>query len=328
MSVQGGEFGFIAALSRLAARAPQSLGLQDDGAVLALADGRSLVIAADMVQAGVHTLADAPVEQVAGKALRSNLSDLAAMGASPAFYLSTISWPGPPDEASQRALIAALQAGQEAFGLTLIGGDTIVGQGPLSLSITVLGWAEGPLLRRAGARPGDDVWVSGTIGDGWLGLTVAQGRQSGLDAADQAFLVRRYEYPDPRLKLGASLPPLAHCGLDVSDGLLADAAHLAEQGEGCVCLDPLALPLSAPARRWLARQADQDAARESLMRGGDDYELLFTAPPEHRAAIEALQAPADTRLSRIGRIVPGQGVALAQADGTVRPVRAAGFTHF
>ena len=328
MNGRGGEFGFIESLAKLASGAPEALGLKDDGAVLDLGDGQTLVIAADMVQAGVHTLADASAAQVASKALRSNLSDLAAMGAAPAFYLSTICWPGAPGEQDRTALIEALEAEQETFGIRLIGGDTIVGKGPLSISITVLGWAEGAVLRRAGAHTGDDVWVSSSIGDGWLGLGVAQGKITGLDSKDRAFLLNRYQYPEPRLKLGAQLAALAHCAVDVSDGLLADAAHLARAGHCRLCLTPSALPLSAPAQRWLAGQADQHGAREALMRGGDDYELLFTAAKKRRQQIEALGKPPGVSLTRIGSVVSGQGVALAQEGGADRVVSDAGFTHF
>ncbi len=328
MSAKSGEFGFIAALAKLADGAPQALGLQDDAAVLNLGKGRDLVIAADMVQAGVHTLANATPAQVASKALRSNLSDLAAMGAEPAFYLSTISWPGTHGADDRQALIAALSTEQETFGLRLIGGDTIVGQGLLSISITVLGWAKNGVLRRSGARIGDDVWVSGTIGDGWLGLRAAQGRLGGASRSARDFLVHRYMYPEPRLALGAKLVRLAHSALDVSDGLLADAAHLAAQGQGALRLDPEALPLSASAQHWLAGQEDQGAAREVLMRGGDDYELLFTAPVKRRPQIKALCQPLGLALSRIGSVVAGQGVMLAQRHGADRAVAAEGFTHF
>ncbi len=324
----GGEFAFIKALAAITSRTPEALGLADDGAVLHFGDGRKLVLAADMVQAGTHTMPDAAPAQIACKALRTNLSDLAAMGAEPAFFLSTICWPGKPDAHDMQTLIDALNAEQRQYGIALIGGDTICGQGPLTISITVLGWANGPLIRRTGARPGDDVWVSGTIGDGWLGLGAAQGSLSGLAQDDQQFVQDRYEYPQPRLALGAALAPLVQCGLDVSDGVIADAAHLAKAGDCALLLYPNQLPLSGPAQHWLDQQGNQQDALIKLMTGGDDYELLFCASPQNKEKILALSQQLDLPLRRIGRVQTGEGVYIEEAGGKLSLASKGGFTHF
>ena len=323
-----GEFAFIAALAAKAAKAPEALGLGDDGAVLWMGDGRKLVLVADMLQAGIHALKDASPAQIACKALRTNLSDLAAMGAQPAFYLSTLCWPKDTDEMQKQALINALAEDQKRFGLALIGGDTIGGAGPFTISITMLGWAKGPLLRRAGAQIGDDVWVSGTIGDGVLGLGVAQGTISPTKEVDARFLRRRYEYPEPRLALGHKLAPMAHGAIDISDGLIADAAHLAEAATVCLCLDPDRVPLSDAGRRWVDGQSDRDNALEHLMAGGDDYELLFVASGEHRENIETISQEIGLPLRRIGKVIAGQGVRLGKDDGPQRKSCKTGFTHF
>ncbi|MDQ7019640.1 MAG: thiamine-phosphate kinase [Robiginitomaculum sp.] len=323
-----GEFAFIAALAAKAAKTPEALGLGDDGAVLWMGDGRKLVLVADMLQAGIHALGDAAPAQIACKALRTNLSDLAAMGAQPAFYLSTLCWPKNTDAAQKQTLITALAEEQERFGISLIGGDTIGGVGPFTISITMLGWARGPLLRRAGAQVGDDIWVSGTIGDGVLGLGVAQGFISVAQEADAQFLRRRYEYPDPRLSLGIKLASLAHCAIDVSDGLIADAAHLAAAANVCLCLDPDRVPLSEAARGWLGREADRENALETLMAGGDDYELLFTVPVAERALVKEISQDIGLPLGRIGQVIAGQGVRLGKEGGPHREPRQTGFTHF
>ncbi len=323
-----GEFAFIAALATKAAKTPEALGLGDDGAVLWMGDGRKLVLVADMLQAGIHALSDAAPAQIACKALRTNLSDLAAMGAQPAFYLSTLCWPKDTDEAQKQALIDALAEDQERFGISLIGGDTIGGAGLFTISITMLGWAGGPLLRRAGAQVGDDVWVSGTIGDGVLGLGVAQGSISVAQEADAQFLRRRYEYPDPRLALGEKLASLACCAIDVSDGLIADAAHLAGAATVCLCLDPDQVPLSDAGRRWLESEAGRQNALEYLMAGGDDYELLFTAAGKDRQKIESVSQQIGLSVSRIGRVIEGQGVVLGRDGEPYRKPRQTGFTHF
>ena len=227
--------------------------------------GRELVLAADAMVAGVHFLADDPPETIGRKLLRVNLSDLAAMGADPLAYLMTVALPRGTPDAWLAGFVAGLAADQAEFGLQVLGGDTVSTAGPVSLSLTILGTvAPGQALRRGGARPGDELWVSGTIGDGALGLRAARGE------IEDAYLVDRYRLPQPRLALGRALRGVASACIDVSDGLVQDGGHLC-RASGCgAVLEAALVPLSPSARHAPLRQ---------LLTGGDDYELLFAIPP-------------------------------------------------
>ncbi len=328
---KSGEFSFIAKLARDLAAPGASLSLGDDGAVITQKDmhGKgALVAVADMAQAGVHALSDVSAADLARKALRMNLSDLAAMGAVPAYYLQTISWPHDHDAAAQDDLVRGLAQDQKAFGIALIGGDTIAGPGPLCVSITALGWANEGITRRHGMQVGDDVWLSGTTGDGFLGLQVAEGQLDFLPADAQAVLARHYHFPEPRVRLGPLLAPHVNAMIDISDGVLADAGHLCADADSGLVLCPDAMPLSDAARLWVQGQEDEYAARLSLMGGGDDYELLFTAPVEKRKTIKQLACDAQTPVTRIGTACEGVGLFIRDAAGQVVGVNAAGFTHF
>lgn len=322
------EFAFIEALAKHVAEAPEALGLNDDGAALWFGDGRKLVVVADMLQAGVHTLSNASPDQVICKALRTNLSDIAAMGAAPAFFLCTLALPKKPEAAQIQQIVSALDKEQKHFGVSLIGGDTIGGKGPFTVSITVLGWAAGPLLRRSGAKIGDDVWVSGHIGDGWLGLQVAQQKITSLSSAHEKSVLRRYEYPEPRLKLGVALAGIAHSAIDVSDGLLGDAVHIANASGCALTIRPALVPLSVATQNWLRDENDPETSRVSLLTGGDDYELLFTAPTENVDKITGLSAALGINLCRIGKVCAGEGVLLENEAGQRHTAPKTGFTHF
>lgn len=319
----GGEFGFIRTrLAPLTRGHAGALDLSDDAALLDPPPGCQIVIASDMLVAGVHFLDTDPPEVAAERAVRSNLSDLAAIGAAPLGYLSSIAWPQDVTTAWRDGFIAGLAAAQDAFGLSLLGGDTTAGPGPLTISLTMLGQVPaGAALLRRGARPGEDVWVSGTIGDAMLGLAIARG-----DMAGDAFLLERYRRPTPRLDLGIGLRGLATACLDVSDGLMADAGHIAEVSGVRLELETALVPLSLPARNWLASEPASGLIQ--LATGGDDYELLFCAPAAQRAAIAALAKPCGVPLSRIGRVRQGQGAVLLGAGGRALDTGAGGFTHF
>ncbi len=226
-----GEFELIARyLAPLAEGEPGALGLRDDAAVISPPAGRDLVLAADALVEGVHFLPTDPPGLVARKLLRVNLSDLAAMGARPCGYLMTAAWPKGRAEAWIADFAAGLARDQEIFGIGLLGGDTTGTPGPLSLSLTAVGTTpSGRRLERGGARAGDSLYVSGTLGDGALGLRVLQGALDGLDTAERDWLIDRYRLPRPRLALGESLlaQGLASAAIDVSDGLVADVGHLA-----------------------------------------------------------------------------------------------------
>lgn len=317
------EFALIARHFRPLAGAG-SLDLGDDAAVLDPPPGRSLVLAADAMVAGVHFLPDDPPETIGRKLLRVNLSDLAAMGATPLGYLMTTALPRGTPEAWIAGFAAGLARDQLEFGISVLGGDTVATTGPVTLSLTILGTvAPGAALRRIGARPGDDLWVSGTIGDGALGLRVLRGTLAG-DA--HGHLVHRYRLPEPRVALGAALAGLAHAGLDVSDGLVQDVGHLCRAGGCGAVLEAGRVPLSPAAH---AAVAADPALLPLVLSGGDDYELVLAAAPEMAGPITAVAVALRVPLTRIGRIVHGPAtVEVRTPDGAPMALGAGGWSHF
>jgi len=315
------EFGLIGRHFRPLA-GPGGLDLLDDAALLDPPPGRTLVLAADAMVAGVHFLPEDPAGTIGRKLLRVNLSDLAAMGAAPLGYLMTTCFPRGTADGWIADFAAGLALDQAEFGLSVLGGDTVSTPGPMSLSLTILGTvAPGAALRRAGARPGDDIWVSGTIGDGALGLRVLQGKLPG-DAA--GFLAGRYRLPRPRLGLGAALAGVAHCAMDVSDGLVQDLGHLCRAGAVGAVLRAGEVPLS-PAARALV-MADS-ALLALVLTGGDDYELLFTAPPG--APVAAAAAAAGVAVARIGACIAGPAeVEVQDSAGAPMLLPRGGWSHF
>lgn len=283
------------------------LGLSDDAALLTPPPGRELVLAADAMVAGVHFLPEDPPETIGRKLLRVNLSDLAAMGADPLAYLMTVALPRGTPDAWLAAFVAGLARDQDEFGLHVLGGDTVSTSGPVSLSLTILGTvAPGQALRRGGARPGDELWVSGTIGDGALGLRAARGE------IDSAWLADRYRLPQPRLALGRALRGVATACMDVSDGLVQDLGHLC-RASGCgAVLEAARVPLSVAAR---------GADLSLLITGGDDYELLFAAAPG--------TLPVGMAVTRIGHFTAGPpDVLVLDAAGQRLELAAQGWSHF
>jgi thiamine-monophosphate kinase len=294
-------------LRPLAKDTPEAFDLLDDAAALPARPGFDLVISADAIVEGVHFLPDDPADLIARKLLRVNLSDLAAKGAQPYAYILAIAWPARFGWPQRRAFAEGLGADQAAFGLKLLGGDTTSTPGPLSASVTVFGWVPaGAMVRRSGAAAGDVVLVSGTIGDGWLGLAACQGR-AGLGAPHQAWLADRYRLPQPRAGLAVALRAHAHAAADVSDGLIADAGRIARASGVHIALDLDRLPLSPAARAWLSAQSEEAGARMDLACGGDDYEIVCTAPPG-------------------GRVTAGEGISVL-AGGVPRAVSSAGWRH-
>lgn len=309
----GGEFDWIAQLLRPLARgAPEALDLLDDAAVIPSRPGFDLVVTKDALVAGVHFLPDDPLDLVARKLLRVNLSDLAAKGAEPWAYFLTTAWPTGTPWTDKALFAEGLAADGEAFDITLLGGDTVSTPGPLTLTATLLGWVpHGGAILRKGARPGDLLAVSGVIGDGWLGLQAARGE------LDSPALAGRYRLPTPRVDLIPALRAHARAAADVSDGLLADAGHIA-RASGCgVRIDLDAVPLSSEARAWLLGQADRSGALLALATGGDDYQIVC-------ALDAACEVPAG--LTVVGRFVEGQGIT-ACLDGDKIEVPRLGWTH-
>ena len=308
------EFALIAEyLAPLAAPRPGALGLADDAALVDTPPGRVLVASADALVAGVHFREREQPDTVAARALRSSLSDLAAMGAEPHGYLLTLALPHSADAGWMRAFASQLARDQEAFSVALLGGDTVATPGPLTVSLTVLGFAEpGRLLRRSGARPGDAVCVSGVIGDAALALA--------LPDAPEA-LWRRFRLPEPRIALGRALAGVATAAIDVSDGLVADLDRLCAASGVGARVDAASAPLSPAARDCVRRSPE---LIETVLCGGDDYELLFALPPARLDLLGALPAPA----CRIGVFTEGGGVTVRGADGAPLVFAAAGWRHF
>jgi thiamine-monophosphate kinase len=276
--------------------------------------------------ASVHFRAEDPPDLVARKALRVNLSDLAAMGAEPAGYTLAAMLPRDIEEGWIAGFAAGLAADQAEFGVSLLGGDTTATPGPLSLSITVFGLVPaGRALLRRGARPGDLVAVSGTIGDGALGLDAVTGALAGLTADDLAFLAGRYRLPQPRLRLGRALRGLASAALDLSDGLVADLGHIAAVSGVGMRLDAAKIPLSPAGARALAA----DGARLArVLAGGDDYELALTISPENSTKLAAIAAATAIPVTVIGEVIAGQGVRVEDAAGRAIALGAGGYAHF
>ncbi|MEN6543232.1 thiamine-phosphate kinase [Parvibaculum sp.] len=321
------EFSLIAKVfAPLSAEAPGAFGLTDDAAVFCPGEGMELVLTVDAIVEGVHFLASDPAGSVAQKLLRVNLSDLAAKGASPRGYLLVTSWRADTTLAWIEEFADGLRRDQQSFGIALWGGDTVSTPGPLSFSLTAIGEVpRGRMLRRSGANVGDDIYVSGTIGDGALGLAAAEGQLGGaLD--DVQWLVDRYRCPHPRNALGPRLIGLASASLDISDGLMADLTHLCECSAVGARIEAPLVPLSPAAIR--AVEANSSWFGTALT-GGDDYELLFTAPPAKAALIEAAARETGTPVTRIGVVVsPEEGINAVDSQGSPITFGRLGFKHF
>ncbi len=318
------EFALIERIARRTrARADIVLGIGDDAALLQPASGQQLAVTADTLNAGVHFPAESAPADIGWKALATNLSDLAAMGAVPAWCTLSLSLPQAEGDWLD-AFADGLFALADASGIAVVGGDTT--RGPLSISITAIGQLPAAqALRRDGARVGDDIWISGHPGDAAGALRLWQ--QGRLDVrvaaadADCERLRQRLQRPMPRLRLGLALRGLAHAAADVSDGLLADLGHIASRSGVAAVVQADALPLSSA----LCDALGTDVARDCALRGGDDYELCFTAAPERRQALHALSSTLALPLTRIGVIAGGRGV---RCEGDAGGERAAGYRHF
>jgi thiamine-monophosphate kinase len=321
MSAPPDELDWIAALRPLTRGAPAALGLMDDAAVLPSRPGFDLVVSEDAMVEGVHFLAGEAPDVVARRLLRTNLSDLAAKAAEPFGYTLMTAWPSGGPWSDREAFIRGLAEDGDRFGLALLGGDTTATPGPLTVSATVFGWVPaGAAVLRSGAKAGDALVVCGTIGDGALGLAAAQGR---LDDPTGA-LARHYRLPEPLLSLRDALRGYANACADVSDGLLADALHVAE-ASGCgVRIELGAAPLSTPARAWLSAQPNRTQALLALASGGDDYALVCAASDGEGLVrvVRAIGAPAAVA----GAFVEGHGLE-ATCDGAPVQVGDLGWRH-
>ncbi|WP_407072623.1 thiamine-phosphate kinase [Phenylobacterium sp.] len=301
-TANGDEFSEIARLFRpLTGGAPGAFDLLDDAAVVPQWPGFDLVVTKDAIVEGVHFPVGEAPDLIARKLVRVNLSDLAAKAADPFGCFLAVAWPRGFGAAEREAFAAGLGEDLRAFGVDLLGGDTVSTPGPFTASLTALGWVPADrMVRRAGAQVGDTIAVSGTIGDGGLGLAALTGEIADPDG----WLAGRYRLPTPRLELRDALRTRAKAAADVSDGLVADAGHIAEASGVGLRLDLDRLPLSAAARGWLDGQPDRTAALVRLATGGDDYEVVCAVsgdPPKDFTAIGEVVAGARVEVRVEGR---------------------------
>ena len=294
----------------------EGLGLKDDAAMLRLPPGKELVLTVDQMIENIHFLpGDAP-DLIARKLLRRNLSDLAAMGADPLGYLLTIALPSSVNEDWLRLFAEGLQADQREFGLRLFGGDSSSSLAQISLTATLIGEvAPGAALRRNGARPGDEIWVTGTIGDAALGL---RARRGALPDAPR-FLVERSMLPTPRM--GLQLATIVTAAIDISDGLVQDLGHICKASGLDAILHSHLVPTSPEAAAF------GDTMLEARLTDGDDYELLLSAPPEKAAALIA--ACGQLQITKIGHVTKGTGkVEVHDRSGRILQFTKPGWSHF
>jgi thiamine-monophosphate kinase len=296
------------------------LGVGDDCALLAPAPGMQLCVTSDMLVEGRHFLGTVAPERLGHKALAVNLSDLAACGAEPLAFTLALALPR-ADERFLQGFADGLWALADRHGIDLVGGDTTAG--PLNICITAIGQVPaGQALLRSGARAGDELWVSGTLGNARAALEVFRGTlQPPADAF--AALRQSMELPEPRVALGQRLRGVASSAIDVSDGLLGDLGHVLQRSAVGARLDADALPRSAQ-----LAALPPATQLECLLHGGDDYELLFTAAPEQQAAVRAAALAAGVPVSRIGRIEPGHDLVVTDGRGRALQVERGGFDHF
>lgn len=298
------------------------LGIGDDAALLRVPEGRQLVAALDTLVEGRHFPVGSPPRSIGHRALAVNLSDLAAMGADPAWCLLSLTLPS-ADEAFLGEFAAGLLELATLHGVALVGGDTTAG--PLAIAVQALGFVDaGTAMHRAGAAAGDLLFVSGTPGDAVAGLRIAMAAApQPLPDAHRDALLERFHFPEPRMALGRALRGIASACIDVSDGLAADAGKLAAASGCAAAIEVERLPLSASLRAF----ADERGAQQLALSGGDDYELCFAVPPSRVQELDAKLADVKCRITRIGQLEPGSGVMLI--EGGRRSARGfPGYDHF
>ena len=297
------------------------LGIGDDAALLRMGIGMELAVSTDMLVSGTHFFSDADPFMLGHKVLAVNLSDMAAMGAQPRWATLALSLPDVNEPWLQQFSDGFFALAQQ-HGVELVGGDTT--RGPLNLCLTIMGEVpNGAALRRSGAQLGDDVWVSGKLGDAALALAHLQGKVQ-LSAADFLACAPALHQPTPRVALGLVLRGVAHSAIDISDGLLADLGHILECSSVGAAIDFDKLPVS----RALRPRLEQELGKRCVLAGGDDYELCFAVPAAHRGAVENISRRLDLPLTCIGAIVAGSGCIVHAADGSVINVEESGYDHF
>jgi len=324
-----GEESLIARYFKPLATNAGAFALVDDAAILK-AEGEDIVVTTDAIVEGVHFLPDDPPDTVARKALRVNLSDLAAKGATPAGFVLTLALRR-VDDTWLSAFARGLGEDATSFDCPLLGGDTVSTPGPVMVSITAFGRVPaGEMVPRAGAKPGDRVMVTGTIGDAAIGLDILTGGPAAAalssDAAAREMLVARYRVPQPRNRLAASIRAHANSAMDVSDGLAGDLTKLCAASGVSAVIDVARIPISAAAQSVLAQRA---VAVEALISGGDDYEILCTVPDERCAALAAAAAQAGVALTAIGTVIAGSDAPrFLDGEGRALPLARRSYSHF
>jgi len=321
------EFGLIEKyLAPLAIGHKGALSLLDDAAIISSRKDYELIITKDAIAEGVHFLPNTSPELIAKKLLRTNLSDIAAMGGVPKYYLIAAMLTGAIDEKWIGRFSKSLGEEQKIFGIHLIGGDTIKHSGPLSFSLTMIGEVKkGAALKRSGAKPGDGIYVSGTIGDGALGLKILRGEIKAGKAAEK-YLAGRYHIPQPRMDLGLRLAGIASACMDISDGLIADLGHICTVSKVSAIIEKEKIPLS-PAVKTILKAAPK--FWDSIFSGGDDYELLFTVPPEKEKNLRMLAGKSGIGITKIGNITKkiSEKVAILEKNRAFQ-LKNTGYSHF
>ena len=320
------EFGIIARYFAPLAQDAGAFALTDDAAVIPPRPGFDLVVTTDQIAADTDFFSHDPPASVAKKALRVNLSDLAAKGATPEYYLLNLALPRSVHDAWLTEFAAGLASDQQQFGISLLGGDTSATEGPLSVSVTAFGFVpQGRMVRRAGAKAGDAVYVTGTIGDSAGGLAIFKREKHQLTEAQRDYLTTRYQVPEPPVGFGAhSLRGVASASIDVSDGLIADLEHVARASKVKIELEAEVIPRSEALRAFWGDGA------EAILRAataGDDYQVVFTAPTGAHNEILTAAAQTAISVSRIGMVSAGEGVVLRH-QGHVLAVHEPGYSHF
>lgn len=302
-----------------------AFGLTDDAASIIPPEGKELIITKDAISAGVHFLGSEPPELIAKKLLRTNLSDLAAMGAEPYCYFLALMLPSDASDAWIRQFAQGLGEDQAHYGLHLAGGDSIHTMGLLSASITAIGTVpQGQALRRNGAREGDQIFVSGTLGDSALALSSIKGALQNMDSADTLWLKERYFLPQPRMELAKALRGRAHSCMDISDGLVQDLRHLCKASGVGALIHRQKLPLSQAAYRAIEKD---DKWWRKIYSGGDDYELLFTLSHADAEDMQSLARELHLPLTYIGDITRDKDVLLHDEHGFDITPKIGGYSH-
>lgn len=321
------EFGLIARyLAPLTGDGKAALQLEDDAAVIPGREGYEWVITKDAMVAGVHFFADTSPALIARKLVRTNLSDMAAMGAKPCYYLLAGFLPKQTNETWWKGFSASLKEENSQFGVILLGGDTVAHNGALSLSLTMIGEVEkGEALLRSGAQHDDAVCVSGTLGDAALGLRILQGKIADIPLEYKDYLVDRYHSPQPRVTLSQAIQPYLHSAIDISDGFVADLGHICRTSSVGAMIEQADIPLSDATRYLVERDP---SLWEVILTGGDDYELLCTLPKNQLSAARNGAESVGGRLTPIGSITAGEKVTIHDRQGKSLLLSHSGYNHF